>query len=127
MSDAPPQSRPTALVTGAAAGIGAASARRLAREGYRLVFVDRNGERLRETAPSLATECEIIAADLVVDADAVARTALRDWRRRKALSIPGWQNKAIVALGRLTPSAVIARLLARSGKRPLVARAGDPR
>ncbi|MCC3762990.1 SDR family NAD(P)-dependent oxidoreductase [Glycomyces sp. TRM65418] len=263
MSDASSQARPTALVTGAAAGIGAAFARRLAREGYRLVLVDRNGGRLRETAPSLSAECEVIAADLVVDADvarveercregvellvncagfghptgflatpvqaevamsrlhtetvlrltlaalpsmierrrggviniasvlgffpsstysatkawvinfsqsaavktrphrvavtalcpgftrtefhdsagmnmskipgflwldadAVARAALRDWRSGKALSVPGWQNKAIVALGRLTPSWVIARLLARSGRRPLVSRAGDP-
>jgi 3-oxoacyl-[acyl-carrier protein] reductase len=37
---------PIAFVTGAAQGIGLATAERLARDGFRVVAIDRNGERL---------------------------------------------------------------------------------
>jgi glucose 1-dehydrogenase len=44
-----------AIVTGAAGGIGAATARRLAEEGAAVVLVDRDGERAERTAAGLAT------------------------------------------------------------------------
>ncbi|MCD0446825.1 SDR family NAD(P)-dependent oxidoreductase [Glycomyces sp. A-F 0318] len=76
MSDGRPSSQPTALITGAAAGIGAAFARALAQEGYRLVLVDRDGEALRAVAGALPAECELMTADLTVDGE-VARVEER--------------------------------------------------
>jgi short-subunit dehydrogenase len=67
------QNKGTALVTGASGGIGAIYADRLARRGYDLVLVARNGKRLEEVAQRIrsATQrsVEIIVADLGNKAD----------------------------------------------------------
>ena len=47
-------SRQTAFVTGAAQGIGLATAQRLAQDGFRVVAMDRNAQRLREEAARLS-------------------------------------------------------------------------
>ncbi|MGR9276617.1 SDR family NAD(P)-dependent oxidoreductase [Rhizobium leguminosarum] len=63
----------TALVTGASSGIGAVYARRLAKQGYDLIIVARNGERLKALASGLTEETgravETVVADLGNTAD----------------------------------------------------------
>ncbi len=55
----------TAIVTGAAGGIGRASAEALAREGARLVLADLDGRRLEETAAALAAAGHTVVAERV--------------------------------------------------------------
>jgi 3-oxoacyl-[acyl-carrier protein] reductase len=67
----------TALVTGAARGIGAAIVATLAREGYRVVAVDRRDE-VREVAAALHAEGRDVTAELCDIRDRAAICALMD-------------------------------------------------
>src|SRR5688572_31048893 len=65
--------RPIAVITGASAGLGRTFATQLAREGYDLVLVARDAERLQELSTELIGQhgchCEALPADLTIDAD----------------------------------------------------------
>jgi serine 3-dehydrogenase (NADP+) len=64
----------TIFITGATAGIGAASARRFARGGWRVIATGRRADRLRELSDELGDACLPLELDMR-DADALAEVA----------------------------------------------------
>lgn len=62
----------TVIVTGAASGIGRATASRIVREGGRVIGVDITADRLKETEAELGESFVAVAAD-ITEADGIAR------------------------------------------------------
>jgi short-subunit dehydrogenase len=52
-----------------------------------------------------------------LDADNVVKTALRDFRRGRSVSVPGFQYKALVGAGKLIPRNLAGRLSTRTGRK----------
>jgi len=88
-----------ALVTGAASGIGAASARRFAAEGARVVLADRDEEGARRVAGEIGPQASAVRGDIAepADAEAVVQHALRVFGRLDILH----NNAASGAAGRI--------------------------
>lgn len=103
---------PTALVTGATAGIGAAFTRHLAAAGHRLILVARDAARLEQSRASLlsfgAPEVEVLVADL---ADADQRPVVA--ARLAAGDVDLLVNNAGIGLGVSFQAASQAQLLAQ--------------
>ncbi len=98
MADSPEQSdqRPVALLTGAAGGIGRATASRLAADGWRIALLGRTRTTLEETAATLPTSAEPLV--LVVDlADADACVAAIDATLERLGRIDAIVNNAGIA------------------------------
>lgn len=113
MSQQPPASGPSAVVTGASSGIGAASARALAKAGFRVFCAARRTDRIQRLAEEIAgvaVPCDVTDAgdvaelarrvdgtlDVLVNnaggafgSDPVAEADAEDWRRMYDVNVIG--------------------------------------
>ncbi|MEU8123129.1 SDR family oxidoreductase [Spirillospora sp. NPDC049024] len=90
---------PTAFITGATAGIGAAFARRLASDGFDLVLLARDAERLERTAADLRATYAVRAETLPADLSTEEGLAAAEERVRKDVDLlvnnAGFGNKGV--------------------------------
>jgi 3-oxoacyl-[acyl-carrier protein] reductase len=73
----------TALVTGAARGIGLAITERLLREGARVALVDRDADAVKKTVSGLGSGATAIVADVTItaDVDRAVHAVIERWGR----------------------------------------------
>lgn len=71
----PHRDAPTSIITGAASGIGEATARRLSADGYQSILVDRDTDRLTTLVEQLGNGSTGVVADLADGEPAVLRLA----------------------------------------------------
>ena len=64
-----------AIITGASSGIGAATARLLARQGCKLALAARSVERMESLATELGSESLVVRADMTEPADIASMVA----------------------------------------------------
>lgn len=93
------------LVTGAASGIGAATARRFSEEGTAVAMVDREEAKLRATAASFPAERTMTVAADVADLMAVERFVQEAVDRFRRLDVLV-NNAGVVAKGTVTEASV---------------------